>query len=473
MAGLGYALIAEFDRAQAALYSEVVEAAGLEAIVVRDGNAGKTLLQTRGAPALLITDPSLPGSDGLSVITDLRQRFPTAATAIVVWSAFSELRATAASRLVSLGIFEVGEKKTSPALIRDAVTRALASASQAERPSLTAAPAPEDFSHEFLRDVARKFQVPIALLSIDVPQHQSFTAVVGIGETASAQHDTQLWGTMFRQVFNSRQPLVIPDLAPLFGTPLIVAPLRVRGLVSVPCTTSGHRLIGVLTLLDLKPLTFSSEQIDELMEVAQPMADQFARRYLSDPEVAAPAIAARTEESWAALERLALTDALTGLCNRHAGEQAIAREAARNRRTGSDLSLALLDLDNFKQVNDLHGHDAGDRVLAEVGRILKASFRASDLAIRWGGDEFLVLLPDVPVSGALTFAERARMQVEALSFSGVGLVTLSAGVVELGRGEEAVAALKRADANLYGAKAAGRNRVTTVSTSADPRAQSG
>jgi diguanylate cyclase (GGDEF)-like protein len=132
----------------------------------------------------------------------------------------------------------------------------------------------------------------------------------------------------------------------------------------------------------------------------------------------------------------------------------------------------LLDLDNFKQVNDLHGHEAGDHVLAEVGRILRASFRASDLAIRWGGDEFLILLPDVPLRGAPAFAERARMQVEALSFTGVGRVTLSAGVVEVGRKEDPLVALRRADANLYEAKASGRNCIASGENS-DSQAKSG
>ena len=167
----------------------------------------------------------------------------------------------------------------------------------------------------------------------------------------------------------------------------------------------------------------------------------------------------RSREQWAALERLALTDRVTGLFNRHAGELALEREVARARRTRAPFSLVLIDVDHFKQVNDRHGHAAGDEVLKQVSSILTSTFRASDLAVRWGGDEFLVFLPDVPVGGAMVFAERARTQVEALFFDSVGAVTLSAGIVQVRPDEDARAAVRRADAQLYEAKRSGRNLV--------------
>jgi diguanylate cyclase (GGDEF)-like protein len=150
---------------------------------------------------------------------------------------------------------------------------------------------------------------------------------------------------------------------------------------------------------------------------------------------------------------------VTGLANRHAGEQALEREFARARRTGAPLSLALIDLDQFKQVNDLHGHATGDEALKQVSSILTTTFRASDFGIRWGGDEFLVLLPDVPLAGAIAFAERARAQVEALPFRGIGSLSISAGVVQIQDDEDTAAAIRRADAELYEAKRGGRNQV--------------
>jgi diguanylate cyclase (GGDEF)-like protein len=157
--------------------------------------------------------------------------------------------------------------------------------------------------------------------------------------------------------------------------------------------------------------------------------------------------------------RQALTDELTELSNRRAGEQAIAREAARAKRTGRPLSFVLFDVDHFKLVNDTHGHATGDRILREVARYLSAFLRRGDIAVRWGGEEFLVILADVPCEAARLFAERVRKAIEILRVEDVLPITISAGVSELTDEESAEEALSRADANLYEAKRTGRNRV--------------
>ena len=154
-------------------------------------------------------------------------------------------------------------------------------------------------------------------------------------------------------------------------------------------------------------------------------------------------------------ELLARTDWLTGLVNRRGGEEAIAREVARARRLGSSLCFALFDIDNFKLVNDARGHPAGDELLKSVAQVLHGAVRASDLAVRWGGDELLVVLPAIHEGGGRIFADRVRKRVAALE----GGVTISCGVAELGRFEDVSAAIKRADARLYEAKSGGRNRV--------------
>jgi diguanylate cyclase (GGDEF)-like protein len=458
-----YALIAEFDRQQAALYRRLVEDLGFEAVVVRDGSAAGAVLQARGAPPLLVADASLPGSDGFTLITELRQ-LVAKDTAVVVFSAFPDLRQAAANLLLGLDVAEVHDKHLPPSVMREILERSLAARLRVHQAPAAEPKTPEQLSSELLQGMARVYQVPIALLSVGAREHRWFAAHVGLSESVAALHDHREWRSALQQVMSSRQPLVVPDTAVLGGALATVPAFRVRGVVALPFLTSRERALGVLALLDMKPLTLTAEQIDGLINLARPTADEFERRYLADATGESPV---RTEERWAELERLALTDALTQLYNRHAGEQVMSREAARNRRSGAGLSLALLDLDNFKDVNDAHGHEAGDRVLAEVGRILKTSFRASDLAIRWGGDEFLVLLPDVGLDGARAVSERIRMQVEALSFSGLGRVTLSAGVVEVERTEEPFAALKRADANLYAAKAAGRNNVTSSAGNGD------
>jgi diguanylate cyclase (GGDEF)-like protein len=162
------------------------------------------------------------------------------------------------------------------------------------------------------------------------------------------------------------------------------------------------------------------------------------------------------------LAREARTDTLKGLHNRaHAQDMfpAFERECA----AGRPLSLLLLDLDHFKQVNDHHGHPAGDAVLASCAHALRLLFRRSDGLARWGGEEFIAWLPDTDRASALLVAEKTREQLalieHTLPGSGTLRVTISAGVTELRRGEKVQAALERADGALYAAKRAGRNRV--------------
>ena len=161
----------------------------------------------------------------------------------------------------------------------------------------------------------------------------------------------------------------------------------------------------------------------------------------------------------AAYQRLAVTDTLTGLANRRGIDQHMRREVARVLRHGYRLSFVLLDIDHFKKVNDRFGHGMGDEVLRRVADTMSRTLRASDLAARWGGEEFLVVLTDTGLEGARMCAERIRAAVEALSLPRVSHVTISAGVAELTSGEDLSVALLRADEMLYKAKASGRNCV--------------
>ncbi len=162
-----------------------------------------------------------------------------------------------------------------------------------------------------------------------------------------------------------------------------------------------------------------------------------------------------------ARETAALTDALTDVPNRRALVENLHREAARAARAGASTGVVMFDVDHFKRVNDQHGHGAGDDVLAAVARALHASGRGGDLLGRWGGEEFLAILPSIGLEGASTMAERARAAVCDLDVEGVGRVTVSAGVDVIAPGEPPERAVERADAKLYRAKEAGRNRVVS------------
>jgi diguanylate cyclase (GGDEF)-like protein len=168
----------------------------------------------------------------------------------------------------------------------------------------------------------------------------------------------------------------------------------------------------------------------------------------------------------------ASTDSLTGLANRRMLDEELVLEWRRADRVGDSLAFVLLDLDNFKQVNDTHGHQAGDAVLRAVGQVLHTGVRQVDLAGRYGGEEFALILPETDLPGALKLAERLRAALETTSVElpdGKALqVTASFGVAlkdELFSADELVAV---ADEALYAAKRAGKNRVVPQPASGRP-----
>ena len=173
------------------------------------------------------------------------------------------------------------------------------------------------------------------------------------------------------------------------------------------------------------------------------------------------------------LRRSSRFDALTGLLNRRAVQQALEDEVQRSRRLGEPFSLLMIDADRFKAINDSQGHAAGDRALQHLGTLLNAQMRDIDRVGRWGGEEFVVLLPGATLPQALEVAERLRERVQALPprwQDEVLPLTLSIGLAQWGgAGDELAALLERADSALYRAKEAGRNRVETEPPAGTPR----
>jgi two-component system cell cycle response regulator len=160
---------------------------------------------------------------------------------------------------------------------------------------------------------------------------------------------------------------------------------------------------------------------------------------------------------------LAVTDGLTGLHNRRYLDSHLASLIARASSRRRPLSLVMADLDRFKQINDTHGHDGGDAVLREFANRLRRSVRGADLACRFGGEEFAVVMPDTGVEAARAVAERLRQEVEREPFDLGGRlvpVTISIGVAQMQQADDGAADLvRRADRALYEAKNGGRNRV--------------
>lgn len=177
------------------------------------------------------------------------------------------------------------------------------------------------------------------------------------------------------------------------------------------------------------------------------------------------------------LTREARTDALTGLANRRSLEETASLELRRQVRSGEPLAVVLGDIDHFKAINDERGHDMGDRTICEVGERLRSVMRATDTLGRWGGEEFIAILPETDEAEAATLAERMRAIVEASPIPGDQdlRVTISLGVAAISHDAASGVSpgpfdpvLKAADHALYRAKAAGRNRVVRAGDSGAP-----
>jgi diguanylate cyclase (GGDEF)-like protein len=164
-----------------------------------------------------------------------------------------------------------------------------------------------------------------------------------------------------------------------------------------------------------------------------------------------------------AAERLAISDGLTGLYNRRHCEERLVAEVARSERYRTPLALVLADVDAFKRANDVHGHGFGDHVLERFAHVLAEALRPSDVSGRWGGEEFVIVLPETGVDGAVDVAERIRSTFAATQFAAANgeivTITASFGVAALHPGMSSNDVVRAADEALYAAKRNGKNRV--------------
>ncbi len=240
-----------------------------------------------------------------------------------------------------------------------------------------------------------------------------------------------------------------PLISPVAGPEDILLPLlpnwEAHSFLGAPVVFQ-ERVTGLIALYNSGPRTFAEENAE--------VAELFARQV---------AIALDNSRHVGDMERQAVTDGLTGLYNRRAFNDAGTREVERARRYARPLSLILFDIDHFKNVNDSYGHPVGDHVLKVLTGRVKDTTRGTDIVCRYGGEEFIVLMPEAGREEGLAMAERLRQEISRMTIVTAGdtlSLTISSGVAELRPDDENLDSLvTRADRAMYQAKAAGRNTV--------------
>ena len=222
-------------------------------------------------------------------------------------------------------------------------------------------------------------------------------------------------------------------------------PLFKKGyFVSIPLMIEKE-IVGLLNINDVGQDSFDVGDLDFILNLSEFIAMSISNAVLYEQA-----------------NKLAVTDGLTGISNRQSVEKSLQIEFERSKRYNSPLSLILLDVDHFKDVNDTYGHQKGDEILIAFASLLKKACRANDIAARYGGEEFVMVLPQSNAQGAFKIAERVREEMMKISFTGNEsnfAVTVSCGVAEFNKDYESINKLiAAADQALYKAKNGGRNK---------------
>lgn len=255
-------------------------------------------------------------------------------------------------------------------------------------------------------------------------------------------------GGLTEQILNSGEIFIVDDTesTPFFHNPVAINE-GIRSLICVPLIFQDE-IVGILYLDDFKPRTFDRQRL-ELLSILSSFA----------------ALAIHNARLHKKTKLMAITDYLTGLYNHRYFQQILTQELGRARRYQKMLSLIILDIDNFKTFNDRFGHAVGDKVLIAIGEIVSRSLRKVDYAFRYGGEEFVILLPETSLENAVLTADRLRENIAEEAVNSIPetseiRITVSAGVAcypENGTSREDLFALM--DSYLYKAKSMGKNRV--------------
>ncbi|MDX6695404.1 MAG: hypothetical protein QOF02_3007 [Blastocatellia bacterium] len=316
---------------------------------------------------------------------------------------------------------------------------------------------PADTYHSILRHSAELLHAERgSLLLFDEASNElAVKAVVGLNADARSQTRIRLGDRVSGSVMLAGRPLVVRDLATSGRQP---APPEHRyktdSFISFPISIGGRK-VGVLNVTD-KAGGGSYDEID--LDLLETIA----------PQMALALDRAEWHEKAEQFQLISITDPLTGLLNRRYLEERLAEELRRSRRQEYAMSFMMIDIDDFKQYNDRNGHQAGDLALEMTAQCLKSALRGADVASRYGGEEFCILLPQTSLAEAVAIAERIKRRIERTRFPNgkaqpLGAVTVSIGVSAFAPEIETPEAIIRdADRSLYLAKHQGKNRVRSI-----------
>ncbi|MBN2176941.1 MAG: sensor domain-containing diguanylate cyclase [Demequinaceae bacterium] len=329
---------------------------------------------------------------------------------------------------------------------------------------------PEQVYDDFLAVASAIFGCPVAQLSLVDEDRQWFKAKIGI-EQDETPRDIAFCA---HAIVKPEEVMVVRDatLDPRFrDNPLVTSDPSIRFYAGAPLVTPAGDAVGTVCVLDRQPRDVTPDQLEALRILSRQIVDHMElrrgvtelERMILDQDARMEALeeAQRVlKESELDLKAQSRTDPLTGVGNRRALEERLEAEFARAQRNPGGFSIAMVDLDHFKEYNDRFGHIEGDNALISVASLLVSDLRAQDFLARYGGEEFVIVLPGTSLRGAMVMGERFRRTIQRASWSNKPL-TISVGVASTEDSKVTPGdLLRRADEALYRSKSAGRNHVS-------------
>ncbi len=316
----------------------------------------------------------------------------------------------------------------------------------------------EERFERITRIVCRSLNVPISAISLIDERRQWFKSIQGL-DVSETPRDIAFCAHAILE----DGPLIVPDAHndPRFvDNPLVTEDPKIRFYAGFPLNIGENICIGTLCAIDREPREITEDNLAVLKDLAQMVQSELEAMALSEAHQ-------NLLEELQEAERAALIDPVSRLWNRGGGEKLLDRELGVVKRKDTPISIAMLDIDNFKKINDENGHDVGDQVIKHVARITLSVLRSYDVVSRWGGDEFLVILPGCEKQDLFNTLDRLfkviRMNPAGTS-NGLIPVKISVGacVARPGTDNTTVPLIKLADKALYEAKEKGRNQYVVV-----------